>query len=95
MNDWYISVDGVRPEAAVDYDWTRIDQSVRRLARLQHQAQNSGVVSDELQSCFSEFEQLLAEALEQRVTVSELAERAEISQQDLIRVRETGRLYER
>ncbi len=95
MSDWQIEFDDARNPRASDYDWAPIDSVVQRLSLLQRQASEGAEVSEELQDSVAELERHIGSALEHGASLAELGERTMVSQRDLARVRDTGRLYER
>ncbi|MGH3652992.1 MAG: hypothetical protein ACRDT3_08580 [Glutamicibacter sp.] len=95
MSGWQFSFEDGHKLPVLDLDWTPIDTVVHQLALLQVQARGTGEVTAELQSCVAQLERLIMLALERGASLGQLGERTRVSQQDLARVRDTGRLYER
>jgi len=94
MNDWVIFHHEDDSNPTVEYDWARIDALIARLAELQA-AENTPTPTGTLAEYIPELELAIASALSQGVSVRAIGFRANLSQSDVTRVRDTGRLYER
>lgn len=93
MNDWVIFHHEDDSNPTIEHDWATIDTLIARLAELQA-AENSPRPTGTLVDCIAELEQAIASALSQGVSVRAIGVRANLSQSDVTRVRDTGRLYE-
>lgn len=95
MNDWVIVFDSEDSHTDVEYDWARIDASSARLAELQAANKHSEILDSEFGTCIAELEHAISVALTHGVSIRAIGIRTNLSQSDVTRIRDTGRLYER
>lgn len=94
MNDWVIFHHENDSNTAVEHDWAKIDTLIARLAQLQAVEKNP-TLTDALVGCIAELEHVISLALSHGVSVRAIGVRTNLSQSDVTRIRDTGRLYER
>jgi len=94
MNDWVIFHHGNDSNTVVEYDWARIDTLIARLVQLQAVEKNP-TPTGALVGCIAELEHAISSALLHGVSVRAIGVRTNLSQSDVTRIRDTGRLYER
>lgn len=92
MNDWGIGHREDDSTATVDHDWEKIDALIAKLVELQARDCKP---SKALESCIAELEHAISLALSHGVSVRAIGVRTNLSQSDVARIRDTGRLYER
>lgn len=94
MNDWVIFHHEDDAKTSVEYDWAWIDTLIARLVELQTVEKKSSH-AEALAGCIEELEHAISSALSHGVSVRAIGVRTNLSQSDVSRIRDTGRLYER
>ncbi|MBM7768647.1 hypothetical protein JOE62_002060 [Glutamicibacter nicotianae] len=94
MNDWVIFHHENDSNTAVEYDWARIDALIAKLVQL-HAVEKNPTPTGALVGCIAELEHAISSALLHGVSIRAIGVRTNLSQSDVTRIRDTGRLYER